>query len=237
MENNHHNFQIIHGRGRKHGDDEERSEEEDHEFVKKTHLCTHVRQAATRNKKELGMLTGLHVSFKCSDFAARENVRRVLDTICRAPKNLELAVGAQVILIKTIDPSCNLVNGTRGVVVRFTRKTEQPVVRFEHGVERIILPEVWTVHGGSSGGGVVASRRQLPLDLAWAISVHKSQGMTLSRVSLNLSNTFEYGQGYVALSRVKSLKGLEIVGEISKKTFLAHPKVLRFYQAAARGEF
>ena len=158
----------------------------------------------------------------------------VLDTICRAPKNLELAVGAQVILIKTIDSGSKLVNGTRGVVVRFTRKTEQPVVRFEHGVERVILPEVWTVHGGGgggggSGGGVVASRRQLPLDLAWSISVHKSQGMTLSQVSLNLSNTFEYGQGYVALSRVKSLNGLKIIGQVTKNTFVAHPKVLQFY--------
>ena len=174
------------------------------------------------------------MNFKCQDFYARDSLRRVLDTICPATKKLELAVGAQVILLKTIDPGSKLVNGARGVVIRFTRKTEQPVVRFEHGLERVILPEVWTVHGGGGssggdGGGVVASRRQLPLDLAWAISVHKSQGMTLSQVSLNLSNTFEYGQGYVALSRVKSLNGLEIVGQVTKKIFAAHPKVLQFY--------
>ena len=201
--------------------------EQDH----RTHLCTHVRQAAKKNKHELSKLTGLHITLQCQDFTSRPGLSKVLDSVCRAPARLELAIGAQVILMKTIDAHAGLVNGTQGVVVRFTSKTQQPVIRF-HGVEeeRIIQQETWSVKGGSNGTAVVASRRQLPLDLSWAISIHKSQGMTLSSAVLDLSKVFEYGQGYVALSRVKSLSGVVLQGTIGVNTFRAHPKVLRFYE-------
>ena len=67
-----------------------------------------------------------------------------------------------------------------------------------------------------------------------SISIHKSQGMTLETAELNLTNVFEYGQGYVALSRVKSLKGIILRGQISKTTFKAHPKVLAFYNVCQK---
>ena len=97
----------------------------------------------------------------------------MLPNICRAPQRLELAIGAQVILVKTIDASVGLVNGSRGVVIRFLPKTQQPIVRFDNDknkelyIERVILPETWCVKGGTSGHSVIASRKQLPLDLAW----------------------------------------------------------------------
>jgi ATP-dependent DNA helicase PIF1 len=87
---------------------------------------------------------------------------------------------------------------------------------------------------GGAGGGV--ARVQSPLKLAWALTVHKSQGMTLSRVEVALADAFEYGQAYVALSRATSTKGLWLSGPpLTAACVKAHPDVLAFYQQAAAG--
>ena len=80
------------------------------------------------------------------------------------------------------------------------------------------------------GGKLVASRRQLPLDLGWALSIHKSQGMSIDRVEVSLAKVFECGQAYVALSRARSLDGLSVTS-FDPKRVKAHPKVLAFYQS------
>eukprot|EP00887_Chlorella_sp_A99_P003493 scaffold7.g3493.t1 len=127
-----------------------------------------------------------------------------------SPAQLELKVGAQVMLIKNISHRQGLVNGARGVVERFSKSQQLPVVRFASGEVVTIGREKWTV---SSGGRVVAQRVQVPLDLAWAMSVHKCQGMTLDRVEVSLDRAFEPGMAYVALSRA----------------LRADPKVVAFY--------
>ena len=71
---------------------------------------------------------------------------------------------------------------------------------------------------------------QVPLGLAWAVSVHKSQGMTLDKVEVNLERAFDYGMAYVALSRVRGTEGLCIKGSIAKKALEADPLVLHFYE-------
>ncbi|WP_199508906.1 MULTISPECIES: AAA family ATPase [unclassified Psychrobacter] len=85
-----------------------------------------------------------------------------------------------------------------------------PVVRLNTGKEVIAEPEEWSIEDES--GEVLASYSQVPLCLAWAITIHKSQGMTLDAAEIDLSRTFELGQGYVALSRLKSLSGLKLLG-------------------------
>jgi len=87
---------------------------------------------------------------------------------------------------------------------------KMPVVRLNSGREIIAEPEEWIIEDET--GDVLASYEQVPLCLAWAITIHKSQGMTLDAAEIDLSRTFELGQGYVALSRLKSLEGLKLLG-------------------------
>lgn len=87
---------------------------------------------------------------------------------------------------------------------------KMPVVRLNSGREVIAEPEEWIIEDET--GDVLASYLQVPLCLAWAITIHKSQGMTLDAAEIDLSRTFELGQGYVALSRLKSLSGLQLLG-------------------------
>lgn len=137
---------------------------------------------------------------------------------------LKIRVGAQVMLIKNLDLSIGLCNGSRGVVVDFI---DYPVVEFTNGSRRIIKPELWKV---KKIRGLWLQRSQVPLKLAWALTIHKSQGMTLDKAIIDLSDSFEYGQSYVALSRVKNLEGLYLSGlEISK--IKAHPFVLKWLKS------
>lgn len=152
---------------------------------------------------------------------------RVLDATSPARSRLRLKVGAQVILTRNMSASEGLVNGTRGVVLRFIGATQQPLVRFANGVERILRREPWPC---VVNGRLIGVRQQLPLDLAFALSVHRSQGMTLDAVYVRLDRAFECGQAYVALSRARSLTGLAIVGAIEPGAIRAHPKVVLFYQ-------
>jgi ATP-dependent DNA helicase PIF1 len=107
---------------------------------------------------------------------------------------------------------------------------EFPVVEFKatDGSIRTLLcvPEEWKVELPT--GEVQASRSQLPLILAWALSIHKAQGQTLERVKVDLGKVFEKGQAYVALSRATSQQGLQVLG-FQKHKVMAHPRVIQFY--------
>ncbi len=163
---------------------------------------------------------------------------------CIAPDKLEIKRDAQVMLIKNI--SKDLVNGSRGVVVGFYNKDggvtyhngddeklvgEEhllPVVRFTNSVEIVISEAEWKLTG--PGDIILASRKQVPLVLSWAISIHKSQGQTLERVRVDLNKVFENGQAYVALSRATSAQSLQVIG-FRKDKVMCHEKVKKFYQS------
>lgn len=109
-------------------------------------------------------------------------------------------------------------------------RTEYPLVRFHavDGTERVLLmvPEDWKVE--LPNGDVQAERKQLPLILAWALSIHKAQGQTLERVKVDLGKIFEKGQAYVALSRATTQEGLQVL-RFQKDKVMAHPRVVGFY--------
>jgi ATP-dependent DNA helicase PIF1 len=109
---------------------------------------------------------------------------------------------------------------------------EYPLVRFAlaDGTTRdlLVMPEDWKIELPS--GEVQAQRNQLPLILAWALSIHKAQGQTLERVKIDLKRIFENGQAYVALSRAVSQEGLE-VHNFDKSKVMAHPRVVQFYNS------
>lgn len=117
----------------------------------------------------------------------------------------------------------NVSNGTLGVVVDFApilidkdEKSQQnnqqlfPIVKLNDGRKVLVEYDSWRID--DEEGEILSAYYHIPLTLAWAITIHKSQGMTLDSAEIDLSKTFEKGQGYVALSRLKSLSGLKLLG-------------------------
>jgi ATP-dependent DNA helicase PIF1 len=140
-------------------------------------------------------------------------------------KKLELLVGAQVVLISNLDQTRGLVNGSRGIVKRFSEEG-LPIVKFLNGLEELIDYHRWEIENDNKPIGVII---QIPLKLAYATTIHKSQGSTLDYVIINLDKLFEVSQGYVGLSRVTTLEGLSIKG-LDIRKFLVNPCALKFYQ-------
>ena len=193
-----------------------------------TRLFTHRSECEKRNEKALRELPGEQRTFAARDVARDEHALTLLRSSCPAPASLTLKVDAQVILIKTIDADAGLVNGTRGVVTKLG-SSAMVRVRFSNGVERLLSPVGFTLQGA----GTFACRTALPLALGWALSVHKSQGMSLDRLELSLRHVFECGQMYVALSRARSLDGLALPEGIDWSKLRAHPKVLEWHSKQA----
>jgi uracil-DNA glycosylase len=151
-------------------------------------------------------------------------VVRKLDADANYMPHLELCVGCQVMLLKNQDVELGLVNGSRGVVVGFTGQRD-PIVQFLRGDPIIIGPHNW-----QSNECPAVHRSQLPLRVAYAITIHKSQGVTLDCALVDIgSSTFEFGQAYVALSRVRDLESL-YVWNLDASKIRAHPAVVRFYE-------
>ena len=140
---------------------------------------------------------------------------------CLSPEVLTLKVGAKVMFTKN-NPKAGFVNGTLGEIKELN-SYGFPTVCTKSGKNIVAESMDWTVEEN----GIVRARiTQIPLRLAWVISVHKSQGMSLDAAAMDLTDVFEFGQGYVALSRVRSLSGLYLLGW-NKQTFQVHPEVLK----------
>ena len=140
---------------------------------------------------------------------------------CLSPETLHLKIGAAVMFTKN-NPKEGFANGTLGTVEAFDEVSGYPIVVARNGVRITVESMEWIVE---ENGKVRARIAQLPLRLAWAITVHKSQGMSLDAAVMDLSAVFEFGQGYVALSRVRRLSGLYLLGW-NERAFLVHPEVV-----------
>lgn len=150
-----------------------------------------------------------------------------LNKSCSAPHMLELCVGAQVMLISNLDFERELVNGSRGVVLSVEPKVS---VLFDNGYTEIFDRKSFETEIGHE----VVRRSQYPLTLAWAITIHKAQGATLTNVVMDLSRVFCNAQAYVALSRARTLEGLFLLG-INYSSIKCCPKVKKYYEQLADG--
>ncbi|MES2134905.1 MAG: AAA family ATPase [Patescibacteria group bacterium] len=139
---------------------------------------------------------------------------------CLSPEQLFLKKGAVVMCTKN-NPTAGFANGTLGTVIGFDDMSTYPIIKTKDGDVLVIEPMEWAVE---QDGRVRARITQVPLRLAWAMTIHKSQGMSMDAAAIDLSGVFEHGHGYVALSRVRTLGGLHILGW-SERALLVHPRV------------
>ena len=184
-------------------------------------LFSHNVNVDTVNEKILGTLMGEPQVFSMHS-EGHDILVSILKRGCLSPGMLQLKPGAAVMFTKNNQKE-GFVNGTLGVVEGFDKNTNQPVVCLRNGRKLIVEPMDWTIE---ENGKARAKITQLPLRLAWAITVHKSQGMSLDEAAMDLGRVFEYGQGYVALSRIRRLSGLHLLG-FNDRSFLVHPEVLK----------
>jgi ATP-dependent exoDNAse (exonuclease V) alpha subunit len=138
-----------------------------------------------------------------------------------APETLELKIGAEVMFVAN-NFAAGYVNGTRGRVVDFVDNL--PLVLLPNGRELKVERHSWKLE---EDGRTRAEVAQLPLRLAWAITIHKSQGMSLDAAEIDLSRSFTPGMGYVALSRVRSMGGVYLSG-INQMALSLHPLIFEF---------
>jgi ATP-dependent exoDNAse (exonuclease V) alpha subunit len=212
--------------------------------IKPTLLFTKNTDVSAINEAQMRKLTGEEHIFKAKTEVpgglAPDVVQMLVEKLDKdAPYEVELRLKdrAQVMLLKqlyeekedakgkmSLSPIHGLVNGSRGVVTGFALDGN-PIVKFLNGKVITVKPATWSSDDEPSA----LKRSQIPLRVAYALTIHKAQGASLDSALVDVGpSTFECGQAYVALSRVRNLDAL-FVFEISPKAFRAHPAVKAFY--------
>lgn len=206
--------------------------------IKPTKLFPHNATVDAVNRKKLAALPGDVTVFAAKDTGSKAGKAQLAKN-CRIPTEISLKVGAQVMLLRNLAQSLGLVNGVQGVVEDFVWATEAkkeklPKVRFftQHFGEqsRVLGREKWEIKVGRT---VIAKRLQVPLRLSYAITIHKSQGMTIDALEVDLEGVFAPGQAYVALSRAVSLDRVR-VRNFDPSIIKFNEDVLRFYYCVAK---
>jgi len=195
------------------------------EGIKPTRLYSNNKAVDDINMKELAALPGELYQFRANDKGPYDgrNAAEQLNKLTLFPEVLELKIGAQVMLLKNL-PGGQLVNGSRGVVESFAADNA-PVVRWINGM----TTNVQAQEAKHELGPVTLTRSQYPLKLCWAMTIHKSQGMSIDYLEVDLASVFEKGQAYVALSRARTLEGLRVAA-FDPSRFWTAGKVVDFYR-------
>ncbi len=176
-------------------------------FIARTRLLTTNVDVDRINQAELDKLDGESHTYDMETTGGKKFIEQ-LTRSCLAQEVLELKVGAHVMCVKNSTEK-KYANGTLGIVESFDKNSGYPVVKLNNGRTMTMLPDTWELIDGDKRR---ATLRQLPLRLAWAITVHKSQGMTLDAAHIDLRRAFVEGMGYVALSRVRGMDQLVLDG-------------------------
>ncbi|TSC96350.1 MAG: AAA ATPase [Parcubacteria group bacterium Athens1014_10] len=214
----------------------ERYQKSPRNFSTATKLYTHNIDVDIINKKNLEALGGEMKTYFATS-RGNKKLAAFLKKNCLAPEELRLKRGAAVMFVKN-NFDKGYVNGTLGIVEDFD-EDGFPVVRVcKTGKEIIAGPESWRIE---EEGMAKAEIIQIPLRLAWAITVHKSQGMSLDAVEIDLSKSFVEGMGYVALSRVRSFEGLKLMGlnqialQVNEEVLLLDKELMRMSEMVSIG--
>ncbi|HEY5153018.1 MAG TPA: HRDC domain-containing protein, partial [Candidatus Saccharimonadales bacterium] len=182
-----------------------------------TRLYAHNIDVDAINQRHLDALPGDARQFEMRTKGSKAKIEQLAKGLL-APAVLELKVGAEVMFVAN-NFAEGFVNGSRGRGIEF--ENDLPVVRLMNGRRIAVEPHSWSL---SEDGRIRAEVTQLPLRLAWAITIHKSQGMSLDAAEIDLGRAFTPGMGYVALSRVRSLDGLYLQG-INTMAMAMHPQI------------
>ncbi len=188
--------------------------------IEPTKLYTHNSDVDSMNTSRLQELNTQKAVF-AMESRGNKTLLQGLVKNCLSPEVLELRKEAMVMCTKN-NFEAGYVNGTLGRVVDFDREDGFPIIETSDGRTIKMVSQSWIIE---EDGKIKAEITQVPLRLAWAITVHKSQGMSLDAAEIDLRNAFTYGQGYVALSRVRSLSGMKVIG-LNSQALLVDPRVV-----------
>lgn len=183
-----------------------------------TYLYCHKLNVERKNLEILSTIQGKEYVHNAQDGGKKEELK-----VCPLPERFVFKVGAKVMLLRNMHHK-GLMNGSLGKIIAVSKG--KPIVKFDAGLTISVEPHVWQQQ--NEDGITLATRRQLPLSLAWAMTVHKSQGQTLPRVAISLNGVFEFGQAYVGLSQAVSLSSLSVFPGWAKRIPCTPPSIAAF---------